>query len=147
MEIILLKTDKKLGPVGTVKKVSDGYAANFLIPQGIAMPATKGAMTQISAKKEQEEKAIQEHIAQAQKLAKSLRGKKVRIAAKAKGIALFGSVGPKEIVTAINEQLKKTFTAKDIKLAQPIKEITTQEIEIDLGYGVTAGVVIDVVAE
>lgn len=147
MEIILLKTDKKLGAVGTHKNVSDGFATNFLIPQGIAIPATKSAIAQIAAKKELEEKANQEHVVAAQKLAKDLRGKKVRITAKAKGTVLFGSVTAKEIATAVNDQCKTSFTSKEIKLAQPIKEITTQEIEIDLGYDVTAGVVIDIVAE
>ncbi len=147
MEIILLKTDKKLGPVGAVKKVSDGYATNFLIPQGIAMPATSSVMSQISAQKEREEKADKERVIESQKLAKSLRGKKVFISAKAKGTALFGSVGDKEIASAINEKFKTTFTAKDIKLTQPIKEITTQEVKIDLGHDVTTGVVIDIVAE
>lgn len=146
MKVIVIKNDKNLGKAGTVTNVADGHAVNFLFPQGIAMPATKDTMRQIDAMKAKKEQAYQEHAKNAQAVAKTIGGKKIRIEAKAKGTTLFGSVGAKEIAHAINDSFQTQIEAADIKIAEPIKEITTREVEIDMGFDVTASVIIDVVA-
>jgi ribosomal protein L9 len=66
MEVILLKEIKRLGKVGDVKRVTDGYARNYLIPRGLAIPATDQARRQVAdheaaeARREESEKAVAE---------------------------------------------------------------------------------------
>jgi len=93
MQIILLEKVAKLGNLGDVVKVKDGYARNFLIPSRRARRATESAIKEFEAKRAELEKAANEKLAAAQALGEKLSGRTVHITQKA-GVdgRLFGSV-------------------------------------------------------
>ena len=83
MQVILLEKINHLGELGAVVKVKDGYARNFLIPQGHAKRATKAAIAEFEARRAELEKAQAERIAAAEELAGKINGQTVTIASKA----------------------------------------------------------------
>ena len=104
MQVILLEKVGKLGSLGDVVKVKDGYARNFLIPSKLARRATEAAIKEFEVRRAELEKAAGDKLAAAQALGQSLTGKSVRIAQKA-GVdgRLFGSVTNADIVEALGK--------------------------------------------
>jgi large subunit ribosomal protein L9 len=104
MQIILLDKVAKLGNLGDVVKVKQGYARNFLIPQKLARRATEAAIAEFEARRADLEKAAQAKLDAAQALGEKLAGKTVRIAQKA-GVdgRLFGSVTNQDIAEALGK--------------------------------------------
>ncbi len=148
MQVILLEKINHLGELGAVVKVKDGYARNFLIPQGHAKRATKAAIAEFETRRAELEKAQAERIAAAQDLAAKLNGQVIEIASKA-GVdgRLFGSVTNADIAEAID---KLGFTIKKSQVRTPlgaIKSVGEYPIVIGLMTDITAEVVVKVVAE
>lgn len=105
MQIILLEKVLNVGQLGDVVKVKDGYARNFLIPQGKARRATKTAMAEFEARRAELEKAQAEKLAAAQGVAAKMEGLTIEIPAKA-GVdgRLFGSITNADIAEALKVQ-------------------------------------------
>lgn len=148
MQVILLEKINHLGELGAVVKVKDGYARNFLIPQGLAKRATKAAIAEFETRRAELEKAQAERIAAAQDLAAKLNGQVIEIASKA-GVdgRLFGSVTNADIAEAID---KLGFTIKKSQVRTPlgaIKSVGEYPIVIGLMTDITAEVMVKVVAE
>ena len=142
MQVILLEKITHLGELGAVVKVKDGYARNFLIPQGHAKRATKAAIAEFEARRAELEKAQAERIAAAQDVASKLNGQTVVIKSKA-GVdgRLFGSVTNADIAEAVD---KLGF---QIKKSQAIKAVGDFTITIGLMTDITADVTVQMVAE
>src|SRR4051812_18846053 len=104
MQVILLEKVGKLGNLGDIVKVKDGYARNFLIPTKLARRATDVAKKEFEARRAELEKAAAAKLADAQALGEKMAGKVVRIAQKA-GVdgRLFGSVGNADIAEALTK--------------------------------------------
>lgn len=147
MKVILLQDNKTLGKKGDIVNVSEGFAFNNLIPQNIAKVVTKATMVEVDRAQARQDKEAKEKKKTIQNTAKKIDKKKVTIIEQAKGSKLFGSVTKKDIASAIGEQLSVEITETMIVLASPIKELTTQEVVIDYGDGVTAGVIVTIVAK
>lgn len=148
MQVILLEKINHLGELGAVVKVKDGYARNFLIPQGHAKRATKAAIAEFETRRAELEKAQAERIAAAQDLAAKLNGQVIEIASKA-GVdgRLFGSVTNADIAEAID---KLGFMIKKSQVRTPlgaIKSVGEYPIVIGLMTDITAEVIVKVVAE
>lgn len=148
MQVILLEKINHLGELGAVVKVKDGYARNFLIPQGHAKRATKAAIAEFETRRAELEKAQAERTAAAQDLAAKLNGQVIEIASKA-GVdgRLFGSVTNADIAEAID---KLGFTIKKSQVRTPlgaIKSVGEYPIVIGLMTDITAEVIVKVVAE
>lgn len=148
MQVILLEKINHLGELGAVVKVKDGYARNFLIPQGHAKRATKAAIAEFETRRAELEKAQAERIAAAQDLAAKLNGQVIEIASKA-GVdgRLFGSVTNADIAEAVD---KLGFTIKKSQVRTPlgaIKSVGEYPIVIGLMTDITAEVMVKVVAE
>ena len=111
MQIILLEKVAKLGNLGDVVKVKDGYARNFLIPTRAARRATEAAIKEFEVKRAELEKAAAEKLATAQALAEKMSGRTVHITQKA-GVdgRLFGSV--------TNHDIAEALTRIDFKVAK-----------------------------
>ena len=112
MQVILLEKINHLGDLGAIVKVKDGYARNFLIPQGHAKRATKAAIEEFEARRAELERLQAERIAQAQETAEKLNGQVIEITSKA-GVdgRLFGSVTNADIAEAVDKlgfQIKKS---------------------------------------
>ena len=147
MKIILLQDNKKLGKKGAIANVSDGFALNNLFPQKLAEPATKQALANMEKMNKQQEQKFSEQKKQLSKDAQKINKKKITIKSQAKDKKLFGSVTKKDIVSAIADEHGVTVVEKDILLDAPFKELTTQEVKIDYGNGVKAGIIVTIIAE
>ncbi|HEX8961414.1 MAG TPA: 50S ribosomal protein L9 [Rhodocyclaceae bacterium] len=148
MQVILMEKVVNLGGLGDVVKVKDGYARNYLIPQGKAKRATEENKKFFEAKRAELEKAQAEKLAAAQEKAGKLEGQRVEIVRKA-GVdgRLFGSVSNIDIAEALKAQGIEVDKA-DIRLPQgPFKIIGESEVEIGVHTDVTAKITVAVVAE
>ena len=132
MKLLLTKDVRGLGRAGDIKDVSDGHARNFLIPKGLALPATTTVLTRVQ-KEEQEKqekfKREQEHLAQVKN---KLAEKQFTIKAKGSGNNLFAALHQKEIANAINIKHPNSVTESQIVLDKPLKTVGEHEIAINL---------------
>lgn len=138
MKVILLQDVRALGKAGQEVNVSDGYAANALLPKGLAVAATDRARNDMKLKKQHEAKVAAEKLAEAQELAKKLEGLKTVVKMKkGQGDKPFGSVTAKEIAEAVEKQHGITIDKKKIQLADPIRTFGMQEVPVRLHPSVT----------
>ena len=148
MQIILLEKVVNLGNLGDLVKVKDGYARNFLIPQGKAKRATPATMKEFEAKRAELEKAAAEKLAAAQAFAEKVSGVVVTIARKA-GVdgRLFGSVGNHDIAEGL-KALGFDIEKSDIRMPMgPLKTVSETSIDVALHTDVLATITVHVVGE
>ena len=147
MQVILLEKINHLGELGAVVKVKDGYARNFLIPQGHAKRATKAAIAEFEARRAELEKAQADRIAAAQELAGKINGQTISISSKA-GVdgRLFGTVKAEAIAEAIEAAGICSVDKRTIHLGSAIKRTGEYKVTVRLHADVVANVVLDVVA-
>jgi large subunit ribosomal protein L9 len=140
-QAILLADVESLGERGEPVDVSPGYLRNYLIPRKLAAPATPGALEQAQRQKVAAEKAEKARAEREERAAALLSKTVLTIQQRADdGGKLFGSVGPKEIADAIREARDLRVDRRKIRLEQPIREIGTHMVEIELADGAVATV-------
>jgi len=147
MQVILLEKLAKLGQLGDVVKVKDGYGRNFLIPQKKAKRATEANLAEFQAKRVELEKAQAEILAQAQARAEKINGANIRIAQKA-GVdgRLFGSVTTGDISDALKAQGFDVAKSEVRMPNGPLKAVGEASVDLSLHTDVTATITISVVA-
>lgn len=144
MKVILKEDVKSIGKKGTLVNVSDGYARNFLLPKGLAVEATAGALGEMKSKQDSERHRLEQELVLAKENASKLNGKTVKVTAKAgQNGKLFGSVTSKEISEAIKAQYAIAIDKRKIDVAD-IKNFGTYEAEVKFPQGVTAKVTVQV---
>ena len=146
MRVILTKNVPELGVKGDVLDVAAGYARNYLVPQSLAMRATDGNLRQAAAmaraRIEVEAKAREE----ADRLAQSLVGSRVVVAARAGDEGkLFGSVGAADVTEAIKKFTGVEVAREIINLTIPIKDIGLHEVSLQPHPDVEFTVTLDVI--
>ena len=118
MEVILLQKVRNLGDLGDTGKVRPGYGRNFLMPRGIALPATKANLNVFEERRSELQAASQEREDRAKARAEKLRGQEYVIAMRASDEGkLFGSVGPQEISDKITEETVEV-TPREVGLTE-----------------------------
>ena len=129
-------------------KVKDGYARNFLIPQGKAKRATPENLAAIEARRAELEAAAGERLANAQSLAEKLEGSTLRVAQKA-GVdgRLFGSVTNVDIVQALKAQGVEIEKAMVRMPSGPLKQVGEHPVTVALHTDVAAHITVNVVGE
>ena len=138
-EAILLQDVENLGERGTVVDVSKGYLRNFLIPRKLAQPATKSALAAAQDMIAAQEKARRAVAAQSQELATALGNTVLTISRQAGDDGrLFGSVTNQDIADAIKEARGVDVDRRKIELEEPIKQIGTYMVDLELEGGVKA---------
>ena len=136
---ILLKDVVDLGAAGEPVDVSPGYLRNYLIPRKLAQPATKGALEDAERRREAADRAEQEQAERAGETAALLSKTVLTISHRAgEDGRLFGSVTSKEIAEAIRDARGLRVDRKRIRLEDPIREIGTYMVEVEVGGGTTA---------
>jgi large subunit ribosomal protein L9 len=140
-QAILLEDVESLGERGQAIDVAPGYLRNFLIPRKLAAPATPGALEEAQRRREAFEKA-EKVRAEREAQAAGLLGKTVLTIHQRAGEdgKLFGSVGAKEIVDALREARDLRIEKKRVRLEQPLREVGTFMVEIELADGTVASV-------
>ncbi len=140
-EAILLKDVDGVGEKGTVVEVSKGYLRNFLIPRKLAQPATKGAVQVAAQLAATNERAQRDATAKAHEHADLLNKTVLTLAEKAGDDGrLFGSVTTQDIADAIKEARGITVDKRHIHLEEPIKQIGTFQVQVEVTSGVHATV-------
>ncbi len=146
MEVILLKDMENLGKVGDIVKVKDGYARNYLIPSGIALPATKSNIRRVQNELQSLKKKAERQIQKFKELAEKLNTTRVTIEHEAgEEGKLFGSVTTSQIEKALHKAGFEDIEKKQIVLEKPIRETGTYEVKIHLFKDIEATITVDVV--
>jgi large subunit ribosomal protein L9 len=143
MQVILLQNVAAHGLKGAVVEVSEGYARNFLFPAHFAIEASPKALKD---KADQENRAVSKATKiskEDRQLASKLDGLEIMITAKSDGGKLYASVGPKDVVAALQEL---GFKVSDDQVEMtPVKEVGTSTAIINFpsGYEATLSIIID----
>ncbi len=145
MKVILTKYHEKLGDIGDEVEVKNGYANNYLIPNDMAVPATRGNRNQIKLVKQAAIKVEAKNIKEAEELAKGFEGLQIAFVVKTgEEGKLYGSITNKDIAEKIFEEKKIEIDRKKIDLEEHIKELGEYDIELKLYKEVRASIKVKV---
>jgi large subunit ribosomal protein L9 len=140
-EAILLQDVEELGEQGKVVEVSKGYLRNFLIPRKLAQPATKGAMEAVRQRQIAAERAAREFVERANDNAALLNKTVLTISQQAGADGrLFGSVTTQDIADAIRDARGLKLDRHNVHLPEPIKNVGTYMVVVDVVPDVSATV-------
>jgi large subunit ribosomal protein L9 len=148
MRVLLVKDVPELGNAGEVFVVAGGYARNYLVPRGLAVLATKGAMKQAEEIKQVgiRQRARERSNAEAQ--AQMITGKKLLFTANAgENGRLYGSVTAAEIAEKLNEAVGFDIDRRKIELEHPIRDLGVYNLSIRLMHEVHADFQVGVVRD
>ncbi|GDY01542.1 50S ribosomal protein L9 [Planctomycetota bacterium] len=147
MELLLRQNVEHLGRVGDVVKVKSGYARNFLLPMGFAVPVTKANMAVIERARAVVFAEEQARLATLKELAQKFTDTSITIESRANEEGhLFGSVSQAQIVSALREK-GFAIEEKQVRLEQPLKEIGVFDVVLHLHQGVDATIKVWVVQQ
>ncbi|MDE3090619.1 MAG: 50S ribosomal protein L9 [Chloroflexota bacterium] len=143
MQVLLLKDVAGIGSAGQVKKVSDGYARNFLLPRKLAVVATEGALKQSEGIKQAALRREAKTLGEARELAGMVEQVTLTFRAKAgEGDRLFGSITTGDIADALAREKGITVDKRKIELSSPLKELGNHQVQIKLHPEVSATVMV-----
>jgi large subunit ribosomal protein L9 len=143
MEVLLLKDVEDLGEAGEIKRVADGYARNYLVPNGLVVRATPGAIRQAEKQRQAASRRQAKELSEAQALAQTLDGVSVTFQARAgESDRLYGSITNVNVAEALEEKLGQEVDRRKIDMEEPLKELGTHAITIRLAPGAEAKVTV-----
>lgn len=146
MKVILKQDVESLGDAGDIVEVADGYGNNYLMPRGLAMRATKGALADAEAIRQARTKRAARNLAEAVQQQQQLESQPVRINARAgEDGTLYGSVGNTVVAAAVHEQLGVEVDRRRIPMERPLKNLGTHEISVRLHPKLTAKIQVEIV--
>jgi large subunit ribosomal protein L9 len=147
MKIILTSEVSGLGAPGDIVEVKDGFGRNYLLPQGFAIPWTKGGEKQVTSIKRARSAREIRDLGHANEVKAQLEALKVSMPARAgAGGRLFGSVTPTEVQEAVRAAGGPDLDKRRIELPGHIKAIGQYQVSVRLHSEVTARFALDVVA-
>jgi large subunit ribosomal protein L9 len=147
MKVVLRKDLEGYGFMGDIIEVKDGFANNYLIPRGLALPATEGNVKHIKEILSQKRRKLEREKAKAKEIAKKLEGLVLEIKKKAgEGGKLFGSITATDVLQALKEKGIE-LERKNVVLRSAIKEVGIYTITVRLHREVSVDIKIDVKAQ
>ena len=147
MKLILTQDVSGLGAPGDVVEVAPGYGRNYLVPQGMAITATRGAEKQIATIRRAREVREVRDLGQAKEIAGQLSSLRVRLPARSgDGGRLFGSVTTSDVVQAVHAAGGPKLDRRLVTLAAPIKSIGQHSVKVKVHPEVEATLTVEVVA-
>ena len=148
MKVILTQEVKRLGKAGAIKEVADGYARNYLIPRGLAMPASEGAVKQAEIQRKAAARREKQLLTQTEELAGVLNSLQLTFKARAgENDRLYGSITAGDIAEAITEKIHTEMDKRKIVLEDPIRELGEHQVTVKLMGNVSAAVTVIVERE
>jgi large subunit ribosomal protein L9 len=148
MDIILIQDVDNLGGKNELVKVKNGYARNFLIPQGVAVEANPSNKKQLEERLKVAKKKEDAMLAQVASVIAKLKEAPVKVGAKTGTSGkIFGSVTSLQISRAIRDQKGYDIDRKKITINDDIKELGTYKATVDFGNGQNTEIDLEVVAE
>lgn len=148
MKLVLRANVERVGRIGDLVEVADGYARNFLLPQSLAMPATRENRKRVEAERKRAAMREALRIAKLSELAQVLDGKSVTISVKAtEDNKLYGSVGPMEIADAVKAEHSLAIDPAHVALEAPFKELGVYDVKLGLTAEAEANLKVWIVGE
>lgn len=148
MKLILKQEVTGLGGPGDVVEVADGFGRNYLLPQGKAILASKGAEKQIATIRRAREVREVRDLGSAKELASSLAALSVTLPARAgEGGRLFGSITASDVVDAVSKAGGPKLDKRRVVLGSPIKALGTHAVTVKVHPEVDATLSVEVVAQ
>ncbi|WP_410512902.1 50S ribosomal protein L9 [Paenibacillus sp. BR2-3] len=148
MKVIFIKDVKGQGKKGQVKEVSEGYAANFLLPRGLVRPATDGNVKTLENQAAAEQRRKDNEKEEAQKLGKKLDELTLSMKAKAgEGGRLFGAITSKQIAETLASVQGIVIDKRKIELNEPIRHLGVTQVIVKLHTEVKATLKVQVTEE
>jgi large subunit ribosomal protein L9 len=145
MKVILKRDVDNLGDAGEVVDVADGYGNNYLMPRGLAMRATKGAVKDAEAMVRARKVRAAASVAEATERKEALEATTVVVTAKADEDGhLYGSVGANALLQAAHEQLGLKIEKRQLGLDRPLKTVGEHDVDVRLHRDVTATLRVEV---
>lgn len=146
MKVILKQNVDNLGGAGDVVDVADGYGNNYLVPRGLAMRASKGALRDAEAMRQARLKREAKTLGEARELKATLEAVPLRIKAKAGDDGtLYGSVGNSTIVEVLRSQLGIHLDRRRVPMERPLKTLGGHDVEVRVHPELTATLHVEVV--
>jgi large subunit ribosomal protein L9 len=144
MQVVLLERIEKLGQMGDVVAVKDGYARNYLVPHGKALRATKANLAQFERRRVQLEAVNLERKEEASRLARQINGRSVVIVRQAgEAGQLYGSVNARDIAAAFTAD-GVTIERRQVQLPAALKELGIHQVRVRLHPEVDATVSVNI---
>jgi large subunit ribosomal protein L9 len=148
MKIILKQNMEKIGQVGDVVEVSDGFARNFLIPQGKAISFTVSNFKQIEYLKKQEAEQREGELKEVKELAEKINNISLEIKVKAgEEGKLFGSVTSKDIIEALLKEHGIELDKKKLNLKESLKKLGIHAVPVNLYKDVTPQIKVNLISD
>ena len=145
MKVILRSNVEGVGYTGDVVEVANGYAQNFLMPKGLAMRATEGAVSQAAAMKRSRDLQDLKQREVAEEAAQRLESVSISIEARVgQDDQLYGSVTTSDIAEAVQAQTGIELDRRNMSLEEPIRQVGTHQVEMRLHPEVRAQLTIEV---
>lgn len=134
MKVIFIKDVKGVGQRGTVKEVSDGYALNFLIAQGLAQQATEQKIAQFQSEQQKQSAVAAEKAREWGALAEKIETTTITVSARANATGhLYQQLSPEMIVSALTKEFKTDIPLDAIVINAPIKSVGEASAAVKLG--------------
>jgi len=134
VKVLLTQNVEHLGKAGDTKEVADGYARNFLIPRGLATPATKGVVQQASAQKQAEQRRQARAQSERETLARQIDKTEVVFKAKVgEQHRLYGSITSADIAEELGRKVGQEIDKRDVEISEPIRSLGSFKIPVRLG--------------
>ncbi len=147
MKIILTQEVTGLGSPGDVIEVKDGFARNYLLPQGFSIPWTRGAEKQVTSIKRARSAREVRDLGHAGEIKSALESRSYRLTARAgSGGRLFGSITAAEVVAAVKSAGGPDLDRRRVEMPGHIKALGSYQVQVRLHPEVTAKFALDVVA-
>jgi len=148
MRVILLQDVDRVGHEGDLMNVADGYARNYLIPRGLAIKATSGAIRDLEGRRGAIERREDQKRETARQVAADLSEKRIVVkAVTGEGTKLHGTVTAQQIADAVAEQLHMTVDKRDVDIPEPIREVGDYLVSARLYKNVSAQIPVSVVPD
>ncbi len=148
MKVILLNHVAGLGQKGEVKEVSEGYFRNFLNPRKAAREATSTAIAHVNNQKAKANERLENMKESAESIKSKIDGKTIELTEKITNTGhLYAAISTKEVIEALEEQLKVKIPLKMVKIPRPIKDTGEHSIKVSLYKGISAEIKLNVIAE
>lgn len=133
MKIVLRQDVPKLGEAGTIQTVANGYARNYLIPQGMAVVATDGEIKVAQHNLAVKDRKIARQEEQQKSLAEKIQGTKLAFTARAgESGRLFGSITAADVATQLSEKVGEEIDRRKIVLDEPLRTVGDHTVTVHL---------------
>lgn len=148
MRVVLRKDVPTLGQAGDIKEVADGYGRNFLIPRGLAAPATKTEVKNVEAHKASQARYYAKMESEHKALAARIEATPITVAARAgEGGRLYGSITAADVADALSKAVGRAIDKRDVEIDEHIRSVGEHSAKVRIAPQISATLKFTVEAE